>query len=62
MKAKVEKWGSGLALRIPRALAEQSRLTQGSTCRTHQPSAWRAKATRAGIKQRSLGLRVSVLA
>ena len=31
MNAKVQKWGNSLALRIPRALARESHLTQGCT-------------------------------
>lgn len=31
MNAKVQKWGNSLALRIPRALARESHLSQGST-------------------------------
>lgn len=31
MNAKVQKWGNSLALRIPKALAEESHLSQGCT-------------------------------
>ena len=31
MKTKIKKWGNSLALRIPKALAEDSRLYVGST-------------------------------
>jgi len=31
MNAKVQKWGNSLALRIPKALAEETRLSQGAT-------------------------------
>ncbi len=31
MKTKIKKWGNSLALRIPKALAEDSRLYLGST-------------------------------
>lgn len=31
MNAKIQKWGNSLALRIPKALAEESHLTDGST-------------------------------
>ena len=30
MRASVEKWGNSLAVRIPKAIAEESRLTKGS--------------------------------
>ena len=30
MRASVQKWGNSLALRIPKPLADQARLTQGS--------------------------------
>ena len=30
MEAKVQKWGNSLALRIPKPLAQQARITQGS--------------------------------
>jgi len=30
MKAQVQKWGNSLAIRIPKPLAEDSRLSQGS--------------------------------
>ncbi len=30
MRAKLEKWGNGLALRIPRAFAREAHLTEGS--------------------------------
>ncbi len=35
MKAKVQKWGNSLALRIPRALAQESHLIQGSVVEMH---------------------------
>lgn len=31
MNAKIQKWGNSLALRIPRALAQESHLSQGGT-------------------------------
>ncbi len=31
MNAKVQKWGNSLAIRIPRALARESHLSQGCT-------------------------------
>jgi antitoxin MazE len=30
MQTTIQKWGNSLALRIPKAFAQQSRLTQGS--------------------------------
>jgi len=30
MKTRIQKWGNSLALRIPRAFAEESKVTQGS--------------------------------
>ena len=35
MNAKIQKWGNSLALRIPKALAEESQLSQGSTVEIH---------------------------
>ena len=35
MKTRVQKWGNSLALRIPRAVAEESHLCQGSTVEIH---------------------------
>jgi antitoxin MazE len=31
MKTKIQRWGNSLAVRIPRSLAEETRLTQDST-------------------------------
>ena len=35
MTAKVQKWGNSLALRLPKALANEFRLEQGSTVELH---------------------------
>lgn len=35
MNAKVQKWGNSLAVRIPKALAQESHLSQGSTVEMH---------------------------
>ena len=35
MNARIQKWGNSLALRIPKALAQESHLTQGSTVDLH---------------------------